>query len=76
MGQSHSNIFVDKYKVRTSESLEWDAEAGWVLANQWMEILKIQRTTQEIERFSLKAQPSPPYAKTTRPFGILWEWIV
>ena len=34
MGWIHLTVLVDKYKVNTSESVEWAVESGWVLAEQ------------------------------------------
>ena len=53
--------------------MEWAAEAGWFLADQWIATQEIQKTTQEMAHLSLEASPSSPSAKATRKFYIFWE---
>ena len=71
---SHWTILEAKYKVRTLESAELAAEAGWVLAYQRTATPKMQRTMQAMSCFLLGARTSIPYEKSTRPLNIFWEW--
>ena len=61
---------MDKYKVQTSELVEWVADSGLVVADQWTSIPKRHNIMQKMAHLSLLAQPLPLSRKAMKPFEI------